>query len=256
MLVALGLIVTVAIASSVANQTSDQASAVDIEVLPPPTAPRGAEPTPVQPRDLPSGKVRGHVAFYAKGGPSCGPTYTQRPALKVGFGGPVGIGSKIGICSSGFYDGEATLRIQGPGFQAVSKEPPTGVWIWDVPTYLSPGRYSFQAVRGSRVAIAYARVGASPIPFVRIRSFEDRPMVFEVIVGGVSPVSRVPVHLYRSLDSGTGSQLDYFSTLDIPTDELGNGSRTVRGTGGSAATCYAVALGSKDLAEESQFCFK
>lgn len=253
--VVLGLAVVGIVAAYAAIRMHEQANVVDIEVLPSTIAKR-AEPTPVRPRDLPSDEVREQVEFYPGGGPGCAPPDRGGVAISVGFENRATIGTRAEICSEGFVeDKEISVRVSGHGSRIVGRWMPPGSWRWDVPPDTLPGRYRVRAIQGHRTARASMRMIISPQPFVRIRAFPRKPDFFAIVVGGAPANRQVPVHVYRAVNPTT-YQRNYLSTLTVPTNEQGNGSIELRGTGGSTYTCYGVIPGFKGIAlTEDQFCF-
>jgi hypothetical protein len=266
--VALGLLVVGVASTYAAMRIHERANVVDVETLPLRTAPAGTKPAPVRPRDVPGREVREQVDFLPGGGPGCAPPDRGGVAISVGFQNEAVIGGRVETCPEGFIAGkEASLRISGHGLSAASVHwLPPRPWSWNVPPHALPGSYRARAVQGRREAGARVRLITSPIPFVRIRAFAEKPAVFDVVVGGAPPGRHVPVHLYRAVKP-TDPERDYFSTLEVETDEQGNGSIAVRGTGGSTYTCYVVVPGFwRDPQQqgppgwyepqtESQFCF-
>jgi len=244
-------------AAYAAVRIHEQANIVDLEVLPSPTAPVGAQPVSVLPRDIPSREVREHIDFSPAGGPPCVPPNRGGLAISVGFDNQVTIGTRTGVCSEGFVSGKAvSVRISGHGSNLLAESRPEATWTWDVPPRTAPGRYLVQEEQGPRAASAHMRVINSSRPFVRIRSLLRSRTTFEIVVGGAPPDRRVPVYVYRGVNP-TGYGRDYFSTVGVRTDDRGNGSTTVRGTGGSTFTCYGVVPGFRGnaIAGEDQFCF-
>ncbi len=251
----LALAVVGVVATYVGLRLHERANIVDLEVIP--AAGAGAEPTPIGPRDLPSGEVQEHVDFYPRGGPGCAPPNRGGVAISVGFEGKATIGLREELCSEGFVSGKPiSVRISGHGSRITGRWVPPAPWSWNVPPHTLPGIYLVRAVQGDRVATTRMRVVTSPQPFVRVRHFAPRrPTVFEIVVAGTTPNRRVPVHLYRAT-SPTSRGYDYFSTLAVPADARGNGSVLVRGTGGSTYTCYGVLPGFEGIAwSENLFCF-
>ena len=251
---ALALAVLAAPVAYAAARIHERANVVDLEMVPSPAAPAGAKPTAVSPRDLPSEDVREHVDFYPQGGPLCeGIPGKVEPTLSVTK--PVEIGARVEICFSGFKNTRnVSVQIRGPGSRGIAATMHPPVSSWNVSREFLPGRYRMRAVQGSLTAATPIRVVTSPEPFVRIRSFTAEPDTFQIVVGGAPHGRGVAVHLYRAVNSTT-TQLDYHSTLRVPTDALGNGAVLLRGTGGSTHTCYVVMPGFRGVERENSFCF-
>lgn len=252
---ALALAALAAPVAYAAARIHERANVVDLELVPSPAAPAGAEPNAVSPRDLPSEDVREHVDFYPQGGPLCQPVPDKNgePALSVTD--PMEIGSRVEICFSGFDDRrDASVRIRGAGSQGLVETMRPPVASWDVSRKLLPGRHRVRAVQGSLAATTPVRVVVARQPFVRVRTFAAEPDRFQIVVGGAPRGREVAVHLYRAVNPTT-TQLDYHSTLRVPTDALGNGAVLLRGTGGSTHTCYVALSGFGGFERENSFCF-
>lgn len=236
-------------------QIHEHANIVDIEVLPQPGAPASAEPTRIGPRDVPGRDVREHVDFYPHGGPGCAPPKRSGPRVSVGFRHKVEIGTRSELCFGGYiHDRDVSLTIGGRGVRIVKQRIPPLPWSWNVPPRLAPGWYVARAVQGPRVAsYRFKLVNARP-PFARVRYSRKNPNAYEIVVGGLASSRHAPVHIYRAVSS-ISVPFDYFTTVMVPTNKFGNGSISLRGTGGSTFTCYGLVPGFKGVVLGDQFCF-
>lgn len=251
----LALAVLAAPVAYAAARIHERANIVDIEMLPPPNAALGAEPVGLAPRDLPSGDVREQVDFYPQGGPQCQGAIGKDVEPSLDVRDPVEIGARVDICYSGFKNSrKIAVRIGGRGSGGIADTVLPPMSSWDVSRKFVPGRYRIHAVQGRLAAATPVQIVTSPEPFVRVRSFAAKPDTFQIVVGGAPRSRAVAVHLYRAVNPTT-PQLDYYSTLRVPTDALGNGAVLVRGTGGSTHTCYVAMPGFRGFERENQFCF-